>query len=89
MAKVDEQGQVESGGFQIVDALCQVLVGKLLDTFDFDKKTVIHYQIRRIRADMLPLIGDWKRRLRPRPNATKVEFLNESPFVDLLQKPRS
>ena len=51
MTKVDEQGQVKSRGLQVVDALCEVLVGELLDAFDFHQKAVIHNQIRRIRAD--------------------------------------
>jgi hypothetical protein len=40
MTKVDEQGHVESRGLQVVDALCQVLFGKLLDAFAFHQKTV-------------------------------------------------
>jgi hypothetical protein len=77
---------VESRCFQEVDALRQVLIRERVDAFDFDEKAIFDHQIRRIRTDMLALVCDWERRLGFHPHAAKVEFLHQSPFVDLFQE---
>jgi len=54
--EIDQPCEVESGGLQIVDALRQVLIGKMLHALDLHQQTIFDYQVRRIRADVFALV---------------------------------
>src|SRR5574342_131861 len=77
VSEVDEQGQVETRCLQVVDALRQVLVREVLDAFHLDKQAIFDQQIRRIRADVLALVGHREGRLGLHPQTAKTQFLNE------------
>jgi hypothetical protein len=59
--------KVQSGALLIVDALRQVLIGKMLHAFDLHRQAIFDYQVRRIRADVLALVRQPEKALAPSP----------------------
>jgi len=70
--KIDQQCEVKARCLQVVDALRQVLVCQLFGAFDLHEQPAIDDQVRRIRADMLTLVGDWESSLCGGGNATQT-----------------
>jgi hypothetical protein len=76
VAKVDEQGEVQSRDPQIIDALSQMFAGELLDALHFDQQAPVNNQICGVRAHVFALIADRETSLGFNANATKAEFLD-------------
>jgi hypothetical protein len=89
LLEIDRKADVPPRGPQVVDALRDVLVGETLHAFEFDNQNVLDKNVGRVLADALALIICGKRDLRNSPDATEAEFLKQSPFIDLLEKPRT
>ena len=63
LLEVDQKGQAQAGGLEIVDALRQVFVGETICAFELDEDAVLDQKVGQVFADTLALIEDWERRL--------------------------
>jgi len=59
-AEIDQQGEGESEGLQVVDALRQMLIGEMLQALDLHQQAIFDQQLRRVRADVLALYATVK-----------------------------
>src|SRR5664280_2354442 len=84
--EIDQQTQPEAGGWQIVEALRSMLVGKTIHAFQFDHQDVLDEDVGKILADRLALVGDNQRSLGRSPDATKGEFPEQGTLVDFFEE---
>jgi hypothetical protein len=86
MLEVDEQGQVQAGGRQVIDALGQVFAGQAMGTLELDEEAIVHHQVGDVLADGVTFIDDAVGDLGRGGDASKRELLDERTLVDLFQK---
>ena len=82
LLEIDEKTQGATGGPQVVEALCGVLIGKTINAFQLHHQHVLDQDIGKVFAHIVALVRYGKRSFSGSPNATELEFREKSTLVN-------
>jgi hypothetical protein len=80
--EVDEEGDRESGGFEVVEALGGVFVGQAVDALEFEENTVFDDEVGVVVANLESFVVDGEGDLGLGGEAADGEFVEEGAVVD-------
>lgn len=80
--EVDEEGDGEAGGFEVVEALGGVFGGEAVDALEFEEDAVFDDEVGVVVADLDAFVVDWEGDLGIDGQTGRGEFVEEGAVVD-------
>ena len=87
LLKIDQEAEFEAAGFEVVQALSQVLIRQRIATLQFNDDRALNKNIGEVVTDDPPLVLNGQWRLTLRSNAPKFKLIRQRALVNFLQKP--
>jgi len=83
---VDQEAERSAGGSQIVDALCGVFVGEMVDAFEFDHKHIFDEKVGEVFPNAKAFVVYFERCFGLCAEAAEGEFPEQGARIDFLQE---